>query len=375
MAPPLPYQWLRTSDEAFASMLQAIEGARRTIRFEFYIFTDGELARRFRDALLAATRRGVKARVLIDAVGSLGLSSDFWAELIMAGGQFRWFNPITLHRVSLRDHRKVLVCDEEIGFVGGFNIAPEYEGDGVTRGWFDLGMRFECRLAAELARAFDDMFANANMEHTPLQRLKKSAQLRAVNTPDGRLLLSAPGRGQNGFKPALYADLKRARNVQIISAYFLPTWRIRRDLIRIARSGGVVQLMLAGPSDIALSQNATKSLYHQLLRAGIEIYEYQPQVLHAKLILVDRIVYVGSANLDTRSLKINYELLVRIPDGHTAEGGRALFQERLQQCRRVTLQEWKASTGWWTRFKQKIAYYILVRLDLYFAKKQLRAAK
>ena len=375
MAPPLPYQWLRTSDEGFASMLLAIEGARRTIRLEFYIVTDGELARRFRDALVAATMRGVKVRVLIDAVGSLGLSSDFWMELVMAGGQFRWFNPLSLHRVSLRDHRKVLVCDEEIGFVGGFNIAAEYEGDGVTRGWFDLGMRFECRLAAELARAFDDMFENANMEHSLLERMRKTPQLRAINTPDGRLLLSGPGRGQNGFKPALYADLKRARNVQIISAYFLPTWRIRRDLVRIAQNGGSVQLMLAGLSDVALAQNATRSIYHQLLRAGVGIYEYQPQILHAKLILVDRIVYVGSANLDTRSFKINYELLVRIPDGHTAEGGRALFQERLQQCRRITLQEWRASQTLWLRLKQKIAYYLLARLDYYLAKRQLRAMK
>src|SRR5882757_9821177 len=121
MVPPLPYAWLRTGDEAFASMLQAIDAAQRTIRLEIYIFTDGELARRFRAGLVAAALRGVKVRVLIDAGGSLGLSGDFWRELVMSGGQFRWFNPLTLHKFDLRDHRKILVCDESVAFIGGFN--------------------------------------------------------------------------------------------------------------------------------------------------------------------------------------------------------------------------------------------------------------
>jgi cardiolipin synthase A/B len=116
--------------------------------------------------------------------------------------------------------------------------------------------------------------------------------------------------------------LKRAKNVQMIIAYFLPTWRLRRELLRVARRGGKVQLILAGKSDVLLSMLAAQGLYRRFLRGNIEIYEYQPQILHAKMIIVDDIVYLGSANLDTRSLRINYELMIRF-ENKTIAGRRA----------------------------------------------------
>ena len=108
----------------------------------------------------------------------------------------------------------------------------------------------------------------------------------------------------------------------MIIAYFLPSWRLRRDLMRVARRGGQVQLILAGKSDVQLSMLAAQSLYRRLLRAGVEIYEYQPQILHAKLFIVDDAVYPGSSNLDTRSLQINYELMIRFAEGNRGRGAR-----------------------------------------------------
>jgi cardiolipin synthase len=312
-------------------------------------------------------------RVLIDAVGSIGLSSAFWQPLRAAGGEVRQFSPLALERWGIRNHRKLLACDARVAFIGGFNITSDYDGDGVTRGWFDLGLKTTGPLAAQLAAAFETMFERADFQHKRFMRLRKSTARKVVLSPSEQLLLSGPGRGRSPIKRALRSDLARATHVQIIVAYFLPTWRIRRDLVRIARCGGTVQLILAGKSDVLISQLAGQSLYRRLLKAGVQIYEYQPQILHAKLIIADNIVYAGSANLDQRSLHINYEVMVRFDQKALAEEARALFGESLKHCRQVTSEEWRKSRTMWRRFKQRWAYWVLVRIDPYLARRQWRA--
>jgi cardiolipin synthase len=156
-------------------------------------------------------------------------------------------------------------------------------------------------------------------------------------------------------------------------AYFLPTWRIRRQLAGIAGRGCLVELILAGKSDVLISQLAGQSLYRRLLRAGVKIYEYEPQILHAKLLIVDDAVYAGSANLDPRSLSINYELMVRFEEKGMAAQARALFEESLRHCRPVTLEAWRQSRTIWRRLKQRWAYWLLVRIDPYLARRQWQA--
>ncbi|MBU6401764.1 MAG: phosphatidylserine/phosphatidylglycerophosphate/cardiolipin synthase family protein, partial [Verrucomicrobia bacterium] len=369
------YRWLRTGDEAFAAMLTAIERARASIALEVYIFSGDLLGQRFRDALVRACARAVRVRVLVDAFGSLTLDYDFWEPLERAGGQFRWFNPLSLGRLEFRDHRKLLVCDGRLAIVGGFNIAGEYEGDGISRGWHDLGLQLEGTLAGQLETAFEHSFARADFRYKRFMRLRRLPVPNTIFAPDGAVLLSGPGRGFNPIKRALKHDLLGAGSAKIISAYFLPTWRIRRELTRLARRGGRVQLILAGRSDVPLSQLATRRLYAGLLRAGIEIYEYRPQILHAKLIVLDDIVYIGSANLDTRSLHINYELLVRLPSPTLAAEARAIFDEDLEHCRRIDPAAWRRSRTFWNKLKERWAYFLLVRVDRYVARRQLKTLR
>jgi cardiolipin synthase len=366
------WTWLRSGHEIFPAMLTAIDAAQESVCLEMYIYAADALGQRFRDALVSARQRGARVRVLVDAGGSLGLAATFWQPLLAAGGEVRRFNPLTLERWGIRNHRKLLVCDERVAFVGGFNISSLYDGDGVTRGWFDLGLRAIGPLAAQLAAAFEDMFERADFQHKRFMRLRKSTARKVVLMPNEQLLLSGPGRGRSPIKRALRGDLGQATNVQIIVAYFLPTWRIRRDLVRIARRGGTVQLILAGKSDVLISQLAGQSLYRRLLRAGVQIYEYQPQILHAKLIIADDVVYAGSANLDQRSLMINYELMIRFDQKALAEEARAMFAERLKHCRRVTREEWRKSRTIWRGLKQRWAYWLLVRIDPYLARRQWR---
>lgn len=366
------WTWFPAGRELFPAMLAAIEAARDSICLEVYTYAADSLGVRFREALVRARQRGARVRVLVDGGGSIGLAGAFWKPLRTAGGEVREFNPLTLDRWGIRNHRKLLVCDERIGFIGGFNITAEYDGDGVTRGWFDLGLRVGGTVAAQLAATFEQMFARAPFQHKRFIRLRKSTARRLVLTPQEQLLLSGPGRGRNPVKRALRGDLARATNVQIMAAYFLPTWRIRLDLTRIARRGGTVQLILPGKSDVVVSQLAGQSLYRRFLKAGVQIHEYQPQVFHAKLIIADDIVYVGSANLDPRSLDINYELMIRFDNKAMAEQARAIFARSLTHCRQITREEWHQSRTIWRRFKQRWAYWLLVRIDPYLARRQWR---
>jgi cardiolipin synthase A/B len=366
-------KWLRAGREIFPPMLAAINAARVSVRLEMYIFAAGYPGDAFREALVGARQRGVLVRVLIDALGSYTLPSSFWEPLRAAGGEVRYFNPLSLNRLGIRSHRKLLVCDEQVAFIGGFNIAPEYDGDGLTQGWFDVGLQVGGPLPEQLAAAFEDMWARADFQHKRFVRWRRTTAKRWLVMPHEQLLLSGPGRGRSPLKRSLHYDLARASRVQIMMAYFLPTWRIRRQLADVAQRGGKVELILAGKSDVLLSQLAGQSLYRRLLAAGVRIYEYEPQILHAKLIIVDTTVYAGSANLDPRSLSINYELMVRFENKAMTDQARALFEQTLQHCRAVNLQAWGKSRTFWKRLKQRWAYWVLVRIDPYLARRQWQA--
>jgi cardiolipin synthase len=344
-------------------MLAAIDGAQQSICLETYIYSADSLGERFRDALVRARQRGVRVQVLYDALGSMSLPASFWDPLRAGGGEVRQFNPLMLNRFGVRDHRKMLICDERAAFIGGFNIASEYDGDGISSGWRDLGLKVEGSLAVELKKAFEEMFERADFKHTGLRRLRNYKAKKIVTAPHEQVLLSGPGRGRSPIKHALRRDLARAEDVRIIVAYFLPTWRIRRSLLRVAQRGGSVQMILAGKSDVLLSQLAGQSLYRRFLRTGVRIYEYTPQILHAKLIIIDNVVYVGSSNLDQRSLNINYELMVRFENKDIAAQAREVFANTLKHCCHITLEDWIHTRSFWRRIKQRWAYFLLVRMD------------
>ncbi len=362
--------WLSTGQRVFPEMLLAIDAARESVLLETYIFAADSMGSRFLEALTRARKRAVRVQVLVDGLGSMKLPAAFWRPLTGAGGEVRVFNPLSFHRLGIRNHRKLLVCDGRVAFIGGFNIAAEYDGDGVSCGWCDVGLKLEGALVPELVESFDEMFSRADFQHKRFMRFRRSSARKTVVVEHEKLLLSGPGRGRNPIKQALKKDLVTARSVQLEMAYFLPTWRIRRQLARVVSSGGSVELILAGKSDVQLAQLAAHSLYRRLLRARISIFEYQPQILHAKLLIMDDVVYVGSCNLDQRSLHINYELMVRFRSQAIAAQARAIFEEHKRHCRKITLQEWRRSRSLWRTLKRRWAYFVLVHLDPYVARKQ-----
>ena len=368
------FRWLRTGEEAFAVMLEAVNAARYSIRLETYIVRPGEIADRFRDSLVQAIGRGVRVQVLVDAFGSLGLSATYWEPLTRAGGQFAWFNPLSPHRWSHRDHRKMLICDDKVGFIGGFNFSDEYDGDGVEKGWRDLGLQATGDVVQQLAASFDLFLSNTVLTKVRPRRFRR-ARDQGKSGANWQLLFSGPGIKNAQLKRSLVKDIEHARSVKIICAYFVPTWRLRKALMDVAKRGGDVQLILAGKSDVALVQFATRRLYSAFLRAGVQIYEYQPQILHAKLFLIDGVVYAGSSNLDTRSLRINYELLVRIEDARLAAEAGQIFEKDLEHCKRIDARTWSRTRTLWSKLREDWAYFLLVRVDPYLARRQLKGLR
>lgn len=369
-AHPSQLDWLRTGRDGLAAMLSAIRQARESVGLEIYILQDCPVGARFREALREAAARGVRVRVLVDAFGSIELPADYLRPVEAAGGDCRWFNPLELGRLPYRDHRKLLIVDDEVAFVGGFNIGTNYDGDGVTQGWLDLGAVARGPWVAPLHQAFHGMFGAASFRHRRLSRFRRHLVPQKVSIAAGDLFLLSPGFGRNPAREALVQDLTQARRARLTSAYFFPPRRLRRAMASVVERGGLVQVLLPGRSDVKFAQMAARGHYARLLRWGIEIFEYQVAVLHAKRYLLDDVVYVGSANLDLRSLSINYEILMRTRDAGLAEEGNRHFDEDLKHSVRITWDTWK-QRPWWNRLAERVASVVLGRFDLRLAIRQL----
>jgi cardiolipin synthase len=339
-----------------------------------YIYKPDSTGQRIRAVLLDAIRRRVRIRILLDDFGSGELPKDFFSELIDRGAELRYFNPSRVLRVAFRNHRKLVVADDESAIVGGFNIGDEYAGDGVNSGWRDLGMRIFGPLVLDLAASFDRMFITSQMDHAAFRLFARGERSASPLSNRPELLTSGPGFGGATLRRALYEDLLGAQSVNIIAAYFAPTWVLRRRLAKAARRGRV-QLILPAKTDVPILRLAGQNLYSRLLHEGIRILEYQPQILHAKLLIIDDVLYVGSCNLDVRSLRLNFELLVRVPDRQMALRARELVAADELHSKQIVPTEWEHTCTWWQRLKRKIAYWLVTRLDPFLARRRLRTLR
>jgi cardiolipin synthase A/B len=354
-------QWHDTGAALLRAELEAITHAKKRILLEQYIFRASPVAERFRDALTNAARRGVQVIVLLDYVGSFSLPRTYFSELSQLGGKVIWFNPVRWRLWIFRDHRKLLVADDTCAFLGGCNIAAEYDGDGVTQGWRDGGIAVTGPVVGSLVSSFESQMARAGTWRWPRHR-KHHGWVKAGD--DVSLLLMRPGFHRSALRWALHSDLRNARSVAITMAYFLPVGAMKKMLLHAAKLASQFRLLLPGKTDVPVMQVATRALYRSFQRRGAEIFEYQPQVLHAKVMVIDDIVYIGSANLDPRSLSINFELMLRIRSAPLAEQAMAAFDRDLTHSALIPRQSWHKPAGWWPQIKQKAARAIFTRLDL-----------
>lgn len=341
-------------DELYDAMVTSIAAARQRVDLETYIYAGDPVGWRIGNALAAAARRGVLVRLLVDAAGSLfRFSRGLETFLQQNGVTVRWFGRWSWRRPRhffRRNHRKLLAVDGREAYVGGFNIHRESSrassGDGR---WRDTQVRMEGPLAAEAAALFDQFWAG-DLAWAP-----------SFVGGSGDRLVPNHSRICRHQMRCLYLRLLRSaeRRLYLTTPYFVPDHRTQRELIRAAARGVDVRLLLPGKSDVPVTQWAARAAYRTLLSGGVRIFEYQPRVLHAKTAVGDGVVAtVGTANLDYRSLLVNYELnLFSASRGLCAEL-EAQFLADVTDSEEVTARRWAArpwtgviaeSVGWLAR--------------------------
>lgn len=354
-------------------MFHAIDGARCRIALEMYTVADDETGREFRAHLIAAARRGVEVKVLVDALGSWSLSGSFWDELVAGGGQVRWFRPFKRGMFLFRNHRKLLLVDDSIAFIGGFNIADEYyRGSAGEPPWRDNALELTGAETARLRRSFSRMWARAeSLFRRMVFRLRREQDGKAAMGRNVRFLESGPEDLMHPVRRVYRRMVRQAvKNIDLAMGYFYPHGGLLRALKRAVKRGVRVRLLFTQKSDVPVAQWAARGLYGRLLRAGVEVWEYTPAMLHAKLAVIDDRVIAGSANLDIRSGRINYELVAIVADSELAARARRDFEEDLTQSVRISLDDWKRRSMI-KKMKERFSYCLLARADIFFAKAEL----
>jgi len=364
---------LKNGAEVFPAMLNAIDEARASIVLEMYIFSDDGTGREVRSHLSRAAARGVEVRVLVDAVGSWALSEGFWDELTGAGGQVKAFRPMSSGLFVFRNHRKLLLVDDRLAFIGGLNISDEYyAGRDGEAPWRDNALEITGYELVRLRRSFSRMWLRADLPvSTTRLIMRRSYGLRPRPGQRIRFLESGPEDPLHSVRKGYRQIIGDATgSIDLAMGYFFPHGRLLRALKRAARHGIRVRVLLTQRSDVPLARWAARGLYGKMLRAGIEIWEYRPAMLHAKLAIIDDTVITGSANLDIRSGRINYELVTVVRNEALAGQARADFEADLLESDRIEITAWRERPPG-QRFKEWISAWIVARLDIFFARAEM----
>ncbi len=339
-------QLLRDGVEAFPAMLEAIRGATREVLLEMYWIGDDECGLRFRDALVERARAGVVVRVVWDSLGSLTMSRGFWEPLVRAGGEAHEFHPIlplarelSLERIERRDHRKLLVVDDTIGFTGGINLSKEWlpleEGGS---GWRDDAVAVVGPAASELRSLFYETWRRAARKRGP-------RDVPPIPRRRSRFVwvLANDRKRRRGIRREYLARIGSARkSVDIANSYFVPDSGVRRALLAAVDRGVRVRLLLPARGDVAAVQFAAESLYDAFLRRGVHIYALAGPILHSKTAIVDdEFCTIGSYNLDHRSWRKNLEVNLAVEDAAFARHVRTWFDRDVARAVPVDLATWR----------------------------------
>jgi cardiolipin synthase len=361
---------LQDGPATYRSMIEAIDAARDHINMESYIFDDGEIGQRFADALIARQRAGVQVHLIRDSVGTLGTSAAFFTRMRDAGVQVVEFNPVNPltakagWQVNQRDHRKLLVIDGRIAFLGGVNISSVYSGSSPDLDelppmsgdlpWRDTHLRLEGPVVAELQKLFIGTWAvqkgpelSARHYFPPLEQ-RGDEVVRAIG--------SSPDEPYSLIYVTLISALRSAQSeIWLTNAYFVPDPQLLATLKDAVGRGVDVRLVLPSSTDSWLVFHAGRAYYEELLEAGVRLYERDDALLHVKTAVIDGVwSTVGSTNLDWRSFLHNQEVNAVVLGADFGEQMRAAFRADLAQSREISLQAWQ-DRGLQVRVKEWLA--------------------
>jgi len=348
---------IETGAERLRTLLELIGGAEKSLRLLMYMFDPDRVGQAVRDALIAAARRGVQVKLLIDGFGS-SATPQFFTELDEAGGDYCVFNAVYGRRYLLRNHQKLVVVDDAIAIVGGANIDETYMSDTGPEHWRDLWLRIEGPEAAVGGRYFDAIFRWSTRKKAKLRSLRRMVGEHSEWRGLIQWKFSGPLSMRNSWWRSIGRDIRQGRELDMIFAYFAPPGAMLRRIGRLGRRGRA-RIVTASKSDNNTTIAAARHSYSRLLRRRVELYEYEPAKLHTKVAIVDDVVHLGSSNFDYRSFYLNLEVMVRIHDAEFAAAMRRYFERELKDCKWITPQVHKRRASPWRRVKWAISHFLV----------------
>lgn len=330
--------------DKFESLLADIKEAKKHIHVEYYVFMDDEMGRQFQEALIQKAGEGLEVRVIYDSFGSRKAKKKFFEEFRMAGIETEPFLKLTwsafTSRLNYRTHRKIVVIDGQIGYVGGMNIADRYINGFKWGPWRDTHARIEGKGVQGLQSVFliDWYFVSQTLitsrDYFPMLDNFGECPMQIVNSGP----LSEENEISYGITQAIYEARK---SIFIQTPYFLPPDTMVHALQAAALRGVDVRLMLSERSDVALVQMVSRSYFKEMLHAGVKIYQYRKGFLHAKMMVFDHsLTLLGSANFDSRSFDQNFEVEAFIYDNELAAEAEDIFTDDQRHCQQISLREW-----------------------------------
>jgi cardiolipin synthase len=351
--------------ESFSGIFDAVRAAKELICLEFYIFRNDETGRELADILLQKAAEGVKIYILYDHFGSFDTPMRFWRQLreagihIRASRPFKWSAPF--HYVH-RDHRKLIIIDGEKAFTGGLNIANEYRGYHLRKkktGWRDTGILLEGPISKSLLDTFKETWQIWKGKPIDFTCEADPAKPGVPVIP----IFASSAKGRRRMRKLLYYSIIRARrSIYLTTAYFTPSRRMVQILEEAVRRGVDVKLLLPGNSDVSAARYTGRAFFARLLKAGVEIYSYHGEMLHAKTAVFDGVwSIIGSANLDFQSLRRNDEGNVGIVDADFSRQMTAVFHEDIGRSEKINLDNW-LRRPFCEKVKEK--FYLLFRRRL-----------
>lgn len=375
--------WIN-GDTYYPRMLAAIDSAEKTIDFETYLVQSGAVADQFIRSLVNAAQRGVVVRLLLDSIGAREFLPTDQQQLRSAGIDLRLYNPLTRRKFAMnlaRDHRKVLVIDGRVAFVGGAGVSDVFDpATSPTDAWHDIMLESTGSVVSDWAELFEQSWlfhagfphvsapkriANYLRHHVPFRPLTGVVAQTRVN--------ASSGRGDEQIKADLVKRIRSAkRRAWVATAYFYPSHKLRQAMVKAARRGVDVRLLLPGPrTDHPSVRYASRRYFGRLLKSGVMIYEYQPAFMHMKLALVDDWVSLGSCNFDRWNLRWNLEANQEIVDEGFATHIRRLFEMDFEMSEALSAVNW-SRRSWSEKLPEYFWYQIARFIEFVSLRMRLR---
>jgi cardiolipin synthase len=349
---------LLNGDQIFPAMLAAVRQARKSICLETYIYWSGEVGESFTEALIERAQAGVKVHVVIDWIGSRKIDDELLDRMRDAGVEVERYNPLVWYaptRINHRDHRKLLIVDGRVGFIGGAGLADIWKGnaDAPDR-WRDSMFQLEGPSVAHMQAAFMDNWTKTTAR--VLHGDDYFPELSPAGEDFAQVFKSSPREGTEDIRMMYLLSIAAARkHIRLSASYYVPDRLTTQEFIEACQRGVQVEIILPGArTDSPVVKHASRGKWGPLLKAGVKIYEYQPTMFHCKSMIVDDVwVSVGSANFGNRSFRLNDEANLNVYSKAFAEEQIRIFEADKAKSREVTYEEWK-DRSLWKRFLEVI---------------------